>query len=180
MAIQQSPRRSVSLKIMLRPIAAHMISLELKHKAMLASRRIRASAYVVVNCYTSFRAEKRRSSAPPTAVNNGGTTTRNRSHGKRYTPSLAHAAGTYSRPTVMPPASIAATAAMSRLASEVVSRLTEIQFQAEKRYQVALAMAKALLEKGLLTQEEYAVIDTILLDKFQPALGTLLSKNALT
>jgi hypothetical protein len=58
--------------------------------------------------------------------------------------------------------------------------MTEQQFQAEKRYQVALAIAKALLEKGLLTQEEYYVIDTILLEKFQPALGTLLSEDALT
>ena len=58
--------------------------------------------------------------------------------------------------------------------------MTEIQFQAEKRYQVALAMATSLLKKGLLTQEEFAVINTILLDKFQPVLGTLLSENALT
>ena len=54
--------------------------------------------------------------------------------------------------------------------------MTEIHFQAEKRYQVAISMAKSLLEKGILTQEEYAVIDTILLEKFQPALGTLLSE----
>lgn len=57
--------------------------------------------------------------------------------------------------------------------------MSEAQFQAEKRYQVALSMAKTLLEKGLLTQEEYAVIDTILLEKFKPSLGTLLSENAL-
>jgi len=57
--------------------------------------------------------------------------------------------------------------------------MSEAQFQAEKQYQVALAMAKTLLEKGLLTQEEYAVIDTILLDKIKPSLGTLLSENAL-
>ena len=54
--------------------------------------------------------------------------------------------------------------------------MTEIQFQAEKSYQVAISIAKALLEKGLLTQEEYVVIDTNLLEKFQPALGTLLSE----
>ncbi|MCG1024558.1 SHOCT domain-containing protein [Dehalobacter sp.] len=54
--------------------------------------------------------------------------------------------------------------------------MTDIQFQAEKRYQVAISMAKALLEKGLLTQEEYAVIDANLLEKFRPALGTLLSE----
>ena len=52
--------------------------------------------------------------------------------------------------------------------------MTEIQFQAEKRYQVAISIAKALLEKGLLTQDEYVAIDTNLLEKFQPALGTLL------
>ena len=58
--------------------------------------------------------------------------------------------------------------------------MTEKQFQAEKQYQVALMMAKTLHEKGLLTREEYATIDAILLDKFQPYLGALLSDNALT
>ena len=54
--------------------------------------------------------------------------------------------------------------------------MTEIQFQAEKRYQVAISMAKSLLKKGLLTQAEFDVIDTILLEKYRPALGTLMSK----
>ena len=54
--------------------------------------------------------------------------------------------------------------------------MTEIQFQAEKRYQVAISIAKSLVEKGILTQEEYVVIDTNLLEKFQPTLGTLLSE----
>lgn len=76
----------------------------------------------------------------------------------------------------IPAANIAAIAAILRLAFEAVSCMTEIQFQAEKRYQVAISMAKALLEKGLLTQEEYDVIDTILLEKFKPALGTLLAE----
>lgn len=76
----------------------------------------------------------------------------------------------------IPAANIAATAAISLLALKAVSHMTEIQFQAEKRYQVAISMAKALLEKGLLTEEEYAVIDTKLLENFQPALGTLLSE----
>jgi len=58
--------------------------------------------------------------------------------------------------------------------------MTKTQFHAEKQYQVALAMAKTLLEKGLLTRNEYAAIDAILLDRFQPSLGALLSDNALT
>ena len=58
--------------------------------------------------------------------------------------------------------------------------MTNTQFQAEKRYQGALAMAKTLVDKGLLTHDEYAAMDAILLDKFRPCLGALLSENALT
>lgn len=58
--------------------------------------------------------------------------------------------------------------------------MTETQFRAEMRYQVAIAMAITLLKKGLLTPDEYAAMDAILLDKFQPCLGALLSENALT
>lgn len=58
--------------------------------------------------------------------------------------------------------------------------MTDTQFQAEKRYQVALAMAKTLVDKGLLTHDEYATMDAILLDKFRPCLGDLLSENTLT
>ena len=58
--------------------------------------------------------------------------------------------------------------------------MTESQFQAEKRYQVAIAIAKTLVDRGLLTHEEYAAMDAILLDKFRPCLGALLSENALT
>ena len=58
--------------------------------------------------------------------------------------------------------------------------MTETQFRAEMLYQVAIAMTKTLLKKGLLTPDEYAAMDAILLDKFQPCLGALLSENALT
>ncbi len=58
--------------------------------------------------------------------------------------------------------------------------MTETQFRAEMRYQVAIAMAKTLLKKGLLTPDEYTAMDVILLEKFRPYLGALLSENALT
>ena len=45
-------------------------------------------------------------------------------------------------------------------------------------YHAALPVAKDMLEKGLITEEEYAQIDTILLEKYRPYLGTLLSENA--
>jgi len=57
--------------------------------------------------------------------------------------------------------------------------MSEEQFSAEKRYQASLLLAKSLCEKGLLTEDEYAVIDTILLEKYKPSLGTLFSEIAL-
>jgi len=53
------------------------------------------------------------------------------------------------------------------------------QFEAEKNYQVLMSMAKSLRNKGLLTEEEYAEIDTRLKAKYQPLFGTLLSENSL-
>jgi len=58
--------------------------------------------------------------------------------------------------------------------------MTETQFRAEMQYQAAIALAKTLLKKGLLTPDEYAAIDAILLEKFRPCLGALLSESALT
>jgi len=52
------------------------------------------------------------------------------------------------------------------------------QFEAEKRYMLALRFAYTLKKKGLLTEEEYAVIDTKLLEKYRPKFGTLFSENA--
>lgn len=45
-------------------------------------------------------------------------------------------------------------------------------------YHAAISMVKSMLEKGLITEEEYSEIDTILLEKYRPYLGTLLSENA--
>jgi len=54
------------------------------------------------------------------------------------------------------------------------------QFRAERLYQVSISIAKAMLEKGTLSEEDYTQIDTILLEKYRPVLGTLLSGNPLT
>jgi len=58
--------------------------------------------------------------------------------------------------------------------------MTAEQFKAEKQYQAALSIARNLRSKGLLTEQEYAEIDTILRKKYAPSLGTLLSENPLT
>ena len=85
-------------------------------------------------------------------------------------------ADAYSRLTATTKENIAATAATSLLVLEVVSNMTEMQFQAEKRYQAALSIAISLLEKELITKEEYAAIHATLLEKYRPILGTLLSE----
>lgn len=54
------------------------------------------------------------------------------------------------------------------------------EFRAERLYQISLSIAKSMLKKGLISEEEYAGIDTMLLEKYRPTLGTLLSGNSLT
>jgi len=52
--------------------------------------------------------------------------------------------------------------------------MSEGEFRAELRYRMSLAVARAMLEEGAITREEYREIDTILLKKHRPVLGTLL------
>lgn len=68
---------------------------------------------------------------------------------------------------------------ISRRGLEVTDRMDRKQFEAEKRYHRCLSLARALRAKGLLTEEEYAQIDTILLQKYRPTLSTLLSGKRL-
>ncbi len=53
------------------------------------------------------------------------------------------------------------------------------QFQAERLYLMSRSVAKSMLKKGILSEEEYAEIDTALLKKYRPVLGTLLSGKPL-
>ncbi len=54
------------------------------------------------------------------------------------------------------------------------------QFRAERLYQMSLSVAKSMLEKGVISEKEFSEIDTILLKKYKPTLGTLLSGKPLT
>ena len=73
------------------------------------------------------------------------------------------------------------TAAMNVMLLTVLEVVTvsEAVFTAEMQYLTALSIARNLLEKGLLTANEYTVIDTILTERFKPSLGKLLSENPL-
>ena len=58
--------------------------------------------------------------------------------------------------------------------------MSEEMFNAEKLYQTTMAIAKSMLEKGIITAEEYTIIDTTMLEKYRPVFGILLSQTSLT
>lgn len=57
--------------------------------------------------------------------------------------------------------------------------MSKEQFKAEKLYQMSLFVAKTMLEKGIISENEYSKINTILLEKYHPILGTLLAGKPL-
>lgn len=57
--------------------------------------------------------------------------------------------------------------------------MSEEQFRAERLYRMSLSIAKTMLKKGIITKDEYLEIDTILLQKYRPTLGTLLAGKPL-
>lgn len=57
--------------------------------------------------------------------------------------------------------------------------MSEEQFRAERLYRMSLSIAKTMLKKGIITKDEYLEIDTILLQKYRPTLGTLLAGKSL-
>lgn len=74
----------------------------------------------------------------------------------------------------------APTSATSQTASEAVMAMNEDQFEREKLYQATMNMFRSMLKKGLITEEQYAIIDTKMLQKYQPLLGTLFAAQPLT
>ena len=70
--------------------------------------------------------------------------------------------------------------ATSQTASEAVMAMNEDQFEREKLYQATMNMFRSMLKKGLITEEQYAIIDTKMLQKYQPLLGTLFASQPLT
>ncbi len=64
--------------------------------------------------------------------------------------------------------------AISEPVSKGAAGMSEKEFRAELRYRMSLSVARAMLEEGAITEEEYREIDTILLKIHRPILGTLL------
>lgn len=74
--------------------------------------------------------------------------------------------------------SIAPMPVMSRSGFKAVVPVRKDQYCADMLYHMSLSVAKAMREKGLITADEYDEIDTVLLAKYQPYLGRLISENA--
>lgn len=51
--------------------------------------------------------------------------------------------------------------------------MSKEQMRREKLYQITMSIAKRMLADGLISKEEYAIIDTKMKEKYQPTLGTL-------
>ena len=68
--------------------------------------------------------------------------------------------------------------AISTPGSKAVRPVDNEQFEREKLYQATMNMFRAMVEKGIITKEQYNVIDTNMLQKYRPLLGGLFSENA--
>ncbi len=51
--------------------------------------------------------------------------------------------------------------------------MTHDQFKSEKNYRISLSIAKSMLEKGLIDKREYSKIDSLLIEKYKPVIGSI-------
>lgn len=54
------------------------------------------------------------------------------------------------------------------------------EFQPEKLYYISVSVAKSMLEKGIIDNKVFGVIETKLLEKYRPVSASLLSGYPLT
>jgi hypothetical protein len=51
--------------------------------------------------------------------------------------------------------------------------MTQEQFEREKTYRVTMSIARSMLQRGLINEQEYKKIDKMMLKKYRPILGVL-------
>jgi uncharacterized membrane protein len=56
--------------------------------------------------------------------------------------------------------------------------MTREQFDREKKYQAALAVARAMLRSGIITEDDYAKTEEVLRIKFCPFIGSFQPEKA--
>lgn len=52
------------------------------------------------------------------------------------------------------------------------------QFESETAYQISLSIAKTMLRSRLLTDQKYAHLKTLLIQKYNPPIGVLFADNS--
>ena len=130
------------------------------------------SAFVVVFLLCRHPEERKRSSAPTVAEINGGTATWIRWSERQITILSVRTAKSHSLLTVIKTESIAAMSVISQTDLEVVA-MTKEQMEKETLYQATMSIAKNLLSKGVISEEEYVQIDTNFRNKYGISLSTL-------
>ena len=125
-----------------------------------------------------IRREKgRRNSAAQNADRHGGIHIRRRSGEERFIPSPAVIAASLSPLTATAVENTAVMIAIFLTGSGAVT--ADEQRRITERYALSrpLSIAVEMLANRLITEQEYAEIDTILLQKYRPYLGMLFSEN---
>ena len=69
--------------------------------------------------------------------------------------------------------SIAATRAILRIGSGKGLLMTNEQFERERRYRVAISVAVGMLKQGLISEDEYGIINKTMIEKYKPFFGGL-------
>ena len=69
--------------------------------------------------------------------------------------------------------SIAATRAILRIGSGKGLLMTNEQFERERQYRVAISVAAAMIKQGLLTEDEFRIINEMMIEKYRPFFGGL-------
>lgn len=55
--------------------------------------------------------------------------------------------------------------------------MTYHQLEREMKYRSALTLAKSMLSQGVITEDDYRIIDTIMISKFSPIIAGLYPKS---
>lgn len=58
-----------------------------------------------------------------------------------------------------------------------IPQMTDDEFNRELHYQISMSVTKSMLEKGIIDSEMYDLIDSKMLERYQPIIGSLLSPN---
>ena len=139
---------------------------------LLRLMKLGISAFAVVSLCSRLPAERKRSSVRTVAEINGGTATWIKWNERQITILSVRTAKSHSLLTVIKTESIAAMSVISQTDLEV-ALMTKEQMEKETLYQATMSIAKNLLSKGVISEEEYVQIDTNFRNKYGISLSTL-------